>query len=290
VYESYFGLRAKPFSILPDPACIFPGRSHRATLAVIEHAVAERTGFSLITGDIGTGKTTLVRSLTVRQMRGVAVGYIANPHASFGPLLGRALIAFGVEAPDGQPLRMIDQFQLLIEELAKSGRRALLIVDEAQVLGSERLEELRMLSNIVAEDCMLHVVLVGLPGLRDTLKLPELRNLAQRLAGDCELHPLDREETHRYIAYRLAHAGAKDTTIFDEAACDAVHVFTGGIPRLINILCEDALTMGAISQRKPIDVDLVRELALERQRGGILPLHFGESDQASAPYPMAVKG
>jgi type II secretory pathway predicted ATPase ExeA len=221
-------------------------------------------------------------------MRGVAVGYIANPHVSFGPLLGRALLAFGVEAPDGQPLRMIDQFQLLIEELAKSGRRALLIVDEAQVLDIERLEELRMLSNMVAEDCMLHVVLVGLPSLRDSLKLPELRNLAQRLAGDCELQPLDREETHRYIAYRLAHAGAGDKTIFGEAACDAVHGFSGGIPRLINILCEDALTLGAISGRTPIDVDLVRELALDRQRGGVLPLQFRDGDRISAPYPLAV--
>lgn len=274
MYESFYGLHGKPFSIVPDPNCIFPGRSHRAALALLTHSVCERSGFTLITGPVGSGKTTLVRKLAQGQPRGLAVGFVANPHESFGPLVGRALLALGVEAPDGQPLRMIDQFQLLIEELARAGRRALLIVDEAQVLDAARLDELRMLSNAVAEDRMPHVVLVGQPGLRDTLQCAALRQLAQRLVADCELQPLEREETRQYIAYRLQHVGGSNASIFDDAACDVVHVYADGIPRLVNILCEDALIFGAIAGRRQIDAETIHVMAADRRRGGMLPLDF----------------
>lgn len=274
MYELFYGLRGKPFSIVPDPGCIFPGRSHRAALALLTHSVCERSGFTLITGPVGSGKTTLVRKLALGQPRGLVVGFVANPHQSFGPLVGRALLAFGVEALDGQPLRMIDQFHLLIEDLARAGRRALLIVDEAQVLDAVRLDELRMLSNAVAEDRMPHVVLVGQPGLRDTLQCAELRQLAQRLVADCELQPLEREETQSYIAYRLQHAGGSVTPIFDAAACAAVHSYTEGIPRLINILCEDALIYGAIAGHPRIDAETIHAMAADRRRGGMLPLSF----------------
>lgn len=273
MYEAFHGLSRKPFTILPDPTCVFPARGHRAAMAMLEHAVCERSGFTIVTGGIGTGKTTLVRRLILQQPRGFAVGLVANPHESFGPLVGRALLAFGIEAPDGQPLRMIDQFHLFVEELARAGRRALLIVDEAHVLNEARLEELRMLSNAVAEERMPHVVLVGQPGLRDTLASPRLEPLAQRVVGDCVLEPLARDETHRYIAHRLQHAGGNGE-ILDAGARDAVHDYAVGIPRLINTLCEDAMILGSLAGRKTIDGAMIHSLARDRRKSGILPLDF----------------
>jgi type II secretory pathway predicted ATPase ExeA len=272
VDDSFYGLRIKPFSIVPDPECIFPARGHCAAMAVLEHAVRERAGFSLITGEVGTGKTTLVRRLVSHPPKGFLVGFVGSPHRSFGPLLGRALLAFGIQAPDGQPLQMIDQFQLFAEEMSRSGRRAILVVDEAQAMESERLEELRMLSTVGTDDWVPHIVLVGLPGVRETLRRADMLQLAQRLVGDCELRPLDQDETRRYIAYRLCHAGAGEEPIFGQDACDAVYRCTGGIPRLVNILCEDALIFGELARRRPIDAATILAMAEERARSGILPL------------------
>lgn len=270
--ESFYGLRSKPFSIVPDPDCIFPARSYCTAMAVLEHAVRERSGFTLVTGEVGTGKTTLVRRLVSQPPRGFTVGYIGSPHRSFGPLLGRALLAFGIQASDDQPLQMIDQFQLLTEELSRGGRRAILIVDEAQTIETDRLDELRLLTTVAMGDWMPHVVLVGLPSVRATLRRADMEQLAQRLTGDCELRALEPEETRRYIDYRLRRAGAGNEEVFDQGACEAVHRCTRGIPRLINILCEDAVIFGELARRRPIDAPTILALASERRAAGVLPL------------------
>lgn len=278
--DAFYGLRAKPFSIAPDPDCIYPARSHCAAMAVLEHAIRERAGFSLITGEVGTGKTTLVRRLVSQPPKGFVVGFVGSPHRSHGPLLGRALLAFGVQADDGQPLQMVDQYQLFGEEMSRSGRRAILVVDEAQVMDADRLDELRMLSTVAADGWMPHIILVGLPGVRDTLRRLEMLQLAQRMVGDCELRALEPDETRRYIDYRLRHAGAGEDPIFTDDACDAVHRCAGGIPRLVNILCEDALIFGGIAKRRPIDAETILAMAEERCRSGILPMSL--SDDAAA--------
>ena len=244
---------------------------------MLQHSVGERQGFVVIVGDAGTGKTTLLRSMMGQVKDNVAAAFVANPLPKFGSILGRVLLAFGIEASDSEPLLMIDQFHLLVAELAAAGRRALVVIDEGQVLGADQIEELRMLSNAGEGRFMPQVILAGQPALREMLGRPELMQLAQRVVGECELRSLDRDETREYIDFRLTHAGAGDRKCFDPAAYSAIFEYSQGIPRLINILCEDALTYGGIAKCQSIDAAMVTELAGDRLRAGILPIGGGKA-------------
>lgn len=278
MYESAFKLRGRPFSILPDPDCVYLSDSHRSAMVLLDHACTHRTGYVVITGGVGTGKTTLLRSMMRRQPATVWPGFVANPHPSFGPLLGRVLQAFGIETENVPPLEMLAQFELFIEQLSGSGRKALLVIDEAQALGAALLEELRLLSNIEVNGHMPQVVLAGQPLLRKTLRHPDLQQFVQRVVADYQLQPLSADETMQYIRYRLAHAGASDESIFDADCCAVVHDYSRGVPRLINIVCEDALIVAAATKRERIDADFVRALAHDRLSGGVLPLAEGGTE------------
>src|SRR6185503_5207280 len=193
-----------------------------------------QAGFNVITGEIGTGKTTLIRYVLNRVDRDVSVGLISNTHRAFGDLLRWILFAFKLEHRGKEKVEMYQDFvEFLIEQYAQN-KRTLLIVDEAQNMAAETLEELRMLSNINADkDHVLQVVLVGQAGLRDTLRQPELQQFAQRIAVDYHLEPLDRDETVAYIHHRIKIAGGDGRRLFDGDACGAVFDHTGGVPRLI---------------------------------------------------------
>lgn len=271
MYEAHFGLRSKPFSILPDPGCLFLGHSHGAAMALLEHATDGRPGFVVLTGAIGTGKTTLVHAVMMRQPSSVCPAIVPNPHPHFGPLLGRTLQAFGIETQGASPLQMIDQFELFIEQLGEEGRTALLVVDEAHLLGADLLEELRMISNVMVNGCMPKVVLSGQPRLKATLQARELEDFAQRIVADCELVPLACEETRQYIEFRLARVGG-ERAIFTPAAAATVYDYTAGIPRLVNIVCDDALTVAAVSRCCEVDAGIVSEVARDRIDSGLLPL------------------
>lgn len=272
MYRQHYGLHRRPFTVEPDPGCLYLSAGYRAAAAILQHSVAERQGFVVIVGDAGTGKTTLLRGMMGQLKDNCVAAFVANPLPRFGSILGRVLLAFGIEASDAEPLQMIDQFHLLVSELARAGKRALIVIDEGQALGAEQLEELRMLSNAGESNYMPQVVLAGQHGLRDTLRRPELTQLAQRVVGECEIRPLDCEETREYISFRLNAAGSDGREIFDQAACAALFEFSHGIPRLINILCEDALTYGVLATRDSIDASMVVDLARDRQRAGILPV------------------
>lgn len=272
MYERFYGFREKPFSILPDPSFLFLSRKHRMALDLLEYGMMNQAGFNVITGEIGTGKTTLVRHVLKQLERDVTVGLISNTHRSFGELLQWILFAFKLENGGKQKVEMFQRFlDFLIEQYAKN-RRTLLIVDEAQNMSVDTLEELRMLSNVNADkDQVLQVVLVGQSGLRNMLRRPELEQFAQRIAVDYHLEPLDLQETRAYIYHRIKVVGGDGGRTFEAGACAAIHEHSRGVPRLINLLCDTALVYGFAEQKRTIDARTVNEVAHDKRKGGIFP-------------------
>lgn len=285
MYEAFFGLRQKPFSLLPDPRFLYPSRAHRMALTLLEYGLAEQAGFVVLTGEVGTGKTTLLRAALGRLGRDVVVGLVTNTHHSFGELMRWVLLAFGLEFRGRDAVEQYDAFVSFLLERYGQRKRVVLMIDEAQNLSEEALEQLRMLSNVNAEgDHLLQLVLVGQPELRGKLTRPELRQFAQRVAMDYDLRPLAREETEAYVGHRLATAGAQGE-IFTGEALGAVHFFTRGIPRLINSLCDLALVYAYAEGRAAVDGDTVVEVARERSASGLapftnLPLDLGTGEAA----------
>ena len=271
MYENFYRLREKPFSLLPDPSFLYPSPKHRMALVLLEYSLMNQAGFSVITGEIGTGKTTLIRQLLNQIDRDVTVGLISNTHRSFGELLQWILMAFNLEYAGKDKVGLYQTFiDFLIKEYARN-RRTVLIIDEAQNMAPETLEELRMLSNVnVDKNQVLQVFLIGQAGLRDLLRRPDLEQFAQRISVDYHLEPLNEQETHDYIRHRLTVAGG-DPGLFDEAACQAVFRNCRGVPRLINLLCDTSLVFGYAEQVKRITADLVEDVAREKRKGGLFP-------------------
>jgi len=273
MYESFYGFSEKPFSLLPDPTFLFLSAKHQKALTMLQFGMMNQAGFTVITGEIGSGKTTLIRQLLSDIGEDVTVGLVSNTHKSFGELLQWVLLAFGLEYRDKKKVELYQTLADFILKEYSDDRRTVLIIDEAQNLDVEALEELRMLSNINSDkDQFLQLILVGQPHLRDTLRLPEMHQFAQRIAVDYSLSTLTLEETWQYIRHRLKVADG-DPNLFDTKACAAVYYYTSGTPRLINSLCEQSLVVGFAEQKKRIDVDIVCDVVRERQKGGIFPVH-----------------
>ncbi len=272
MYEEFYGFKEKPFSMLPDPGFLFLSKKHRAALTLLEYGLLNHVGFCVLSGEPGAGKTTILRALLERVPDNVTVGLITNTHQSFGGLLDWILSAFDLHQPDLAHVEMHQVFMdFLIEEYANH-RTVLLIIDEAQNMTLETLEELRMLSNVNSEkDQLMQVMLAGQPALKDTLRRPELMQFAQRIAVDYHLEPLGVKETCGYIQHRLVTAGA-ERNIFTPAACERIHCYSGGTPRLINLLCETVLVYGFADQQDMIDVDLVDEMVQERMKDSVVPI------------------
>ena len=282
MYERHFGFKCKPFALTPDPAFLYLSRQHAMAMTMLEYGLESHAAFSLLTGDIGSGKTTLLRRLLRGLGDQVAVGLISNTHTGFRSIHGWALSAFGIAPADDSDIAMyealVDSF---VREYSK-GRRTLLILDEAQNLSIEILEELRLLSNVNSEtDLVLQILLVGQPELRDKLARPELRQFAQRVSVDSHLRPLDQNETRAYIRHRLTVAGGNPNLFLPEAI-ELVYARTNGIPRLINQLCDYALVYAFADGRKHIDSELVSQVLRERSHAPLMPaLASGESNVAS---------
>jgi type II secretory pathway predicted ATPase ExeA len=287
MYERYYGFREKPFSLLPDPAFLHLGSQHSKAYALLEYGVLNRAGFTVLTGEIGCGKTALIRHLLNALDEDVTVGLLSNTHSRFNDLLEWVLMAFGLDYVSKQPVRNYDVFvEFLISEYARN-RRVVLIVDEAQNLSAAALEELRTLSNINADkDQVLQLILVGQSELRTTLSQPGLRQLAQRVSAHYHLEPLDAQDTVRYIRHRLDHAGGS-TDLFSHEACRLIHRKSRGVPRLINLLCDTALVYGFAENAEVIDENLVQEVINERAAGMNVDLRDQRPAQRAQPMVPA---
>ncbi len=274
MYEEFYGFREKPFSIIPDPSFLYFSPKHRMAFDLLEYGLMNQAGFNVITGEIGTGKTTLIRHLLSQMGGDLNVGLISNTHRSFGELLQWILFAFNLDYKGKEKVEMFHTFLDFLVLQYSQNKRTVLIVDEAQNMPAETLEELRMLSNVNADkDQVLQVILVGQAGLRDTLRRPELEQFAQRIAVDYHLEPLDEEETKTYIHHRINIAGGNDADVFDDLACEAVFQHSHGVPRLINLLCDTALVYGFAEQKKQVDAQMVHDVAGDKLKGGIFPSH-----------------
>jgi general secretion pathway protein A len=271
MYETYYGLSEKPFSILPDPDLIYWGQNHRLAFAMLEFGVMNNAGFTVITGDIGSGKTTMLRYLLRRLDSHIKVGLISNTPRGKAELLQWVMMSLDQPFEDSYPA-LFKRFQNFLREQHARGGRVILIVDEAQNLGAEALEELRMLSNINADkDQYLQIILVGQPQLKDLLRSPRLLQFAQRVSSDFHLKPLNPSEVIDYISYRLRAAGSQHE-LFSEEACKAIAHASRGIPRTINILCDTALIYGFASSAQCITAELVAMVIENKAQFGVLPL------------------
>src|SRR4051812_4173963 len=285
MYEAFFNLKNKPFSLLPDPEFLFLSSRHAIGLSLLEYSLTGQAGFCVITGEIGSGKTTLVRAFLERVGREFTVGLISNTHQALKDIAAWALAAYGQKAVGTHPAETYQELMSFLIAEYGAGRQCILVVDEAQNLSIEVLEELRLLSNINSgKDLLLQVVLVGQPELLDKLKRPELSQFAQRIAVSHHLTPLPYAETRRYIQHRVKVAGA-DRPLFTEMAMGAIQYFSGGIPRLINSICDMALVYGFADEQHTIGEDLVFRVVSDRQLSGIAP--FAQSVPVDDPSVLA---
>ena len=268
MYLSYYGLNEQPFSISPDPRFLYLSECHREGLANLTYGVAQRKGFVVITGEVGTGKTTLIHALLAEVPQKVRVAFISNPtltREEFFYLLADAYKLGAIE----HKAHFLVKFTQFLEKAYSSDENVVLIVDEAHSLTHELLEEIRLLSNLeTAGHKLVNIILVGQPELDEKLSGPEMRPLTQRITLRYHLSSMTIEETAKYIETRLLRSGAKDLGIFTESAIQSLYEYTRGIPRLTNILADHALLTGYVKDLKQIDNRVIEECAGELRLSG----------------------
>tara|TARA_B110000879_G_scaffold36742_1_gene50987 strand:+ start:2592 stop:3566 length:975 start_codon:yes stop_codon:yes gene_type:complete len=276
MYRQHFGLKAKPFSLIPDPNFLHFSDKHKVAYSLLEYGLHEQSGLTVITGEVGSGKTTLIRHLLSEiDQSELAIGLINNTHASLGDLTQWVALAFGISHENKDKVTLFRDVQdYLINEWAK-GKRAVLIVDEAQNMDKETLEELRLYTNINADgEQFLQIILVGQPELRDILRAPELAQMAQRVSVEYHIEPLGWQDTANYIRHRLATASNEESVeaashIFDSVAIAVIFYFSGGVPRLINTLCDFALVHAYAMGLQTINHTIALEVVRGRTIGGV---------------------
>ena len=250
---AFFGLQEKPFNATPDPRFLYMTTGHREALAQLIYGIQERRGFILLTGEVGTGKTTLAQALLNRLDSATAVAYVANSLLPFEGILEYALEDLGIAKPGESHAQRLFALQNFLIERSRAGQNTVLILDEAQNLEPLTLEHIRLLSNFeTASEKILQILLIGQPELRDRLELPGLRQLKQRIGLRASIPPLTVEETRDYIRTRLRVAGARDLDLFADGAVDVIARYSGGIPRIVNTLGDHCLLIAYADQVRRI--------------------------------------
>lgn len=269
MYKEFYGLRANPFNVNPDPRYLFLTRHTEEALACLTYGIQSRKGFVLLTGEVGTGKTTLVNKLLEwLRLQQVATAFVFNSRLNTSQFLDYMMADFGIPCDTKAKSQVLLKLYNWLLDRYRAGETAVLIVDEGQNLSEEVLEEIRMLTNLETfTEKLLQIVLVGQPELEQKLKQPQLRQLRQRLTLRARTYPFSQEETSAYIQQRLRVAGWDGQQIFDPDAMNAIHRYSTGIPRLINLICEHCLVSGFVDQQKVIRQEVVETVARDFELG-----------------------
>src|SRR5205809_1060271 len=269
MYKEFFGLRANPFNVNPDPRYLFLTRHTEEALACLTYGIQSRKGFVLLTGEVGTGKTTLINKLLEwLRAQQVPTAFIFNSRMNVPQFLDYMMADFGIPCDTRSKSQILMRLYNWLLERYRSGETAVLIVDEAQNLGDEVLEEIRMLTNLETfTEKLLQIVLVGQTELEQKLKQPNLRQLRQRLTLRSKTHPLTLEETRAYIQQRLRIAGANGQPIFDGESLASIHRYSSGIPRVVNLICEHCLVSAFVDQQKVVGPSVVDNVARDFDLG-----------------------
>jgi len=269
MYESFYGLKEKPFNITPDPDYFYMSQVHENAYTHLQYAIKENKGFVVITGEIGSGKTTLINLLLKHIQQDILVGVMSSASLLPEEFIKMACQELELEVDGKDKVEMIDTLnEFLLKQFAER-KRVVLIIDEAQNLPLETIEEIRVLSNLDTEkDHLIQMILVGQPELKAKLQQRQLKQFVQRVTVHCHLRGLNREEAGQYVSHRLHVAGSKNGDIFDKEAMEAVYQYSRGIPRMINILCDSALLYGYADDLKTIGKEAIEEVVKERKGEG----------------------
>jgi len=286
MYKEFFGLRANPFNVNPDPRYLFLTRHTEEALACLTYGIQSRKGFVLLTGEVGTGKTTLINKLLEwLRLQQVATAFVFNSRMNVPQFLDYMMGDFGITCESRSKSQILQRLYNWLLDRYRAGETAVLIVDEAQNLTDEVLEEIRMLTNLETfTEKLLQIVLVGQPELEAKLKQPQLRQLRQRLTLRAKTHPLTLEETRAYVQQRLRIAGSDGRQIFDSEALISVHKYANGIPRVVNLLCEHCLVSAFVDQKRTIAMDVVDAVAKD------FDLSDNIASAAMTPPPPSLPG
>lgn len=263
MYKKFFGLKENPFNVNPDPRYLFLTPHTQEALACLTYGIETRKGFILLTGEVGTGKTTLINKLLewLHKER-VFTAFVFNPRLSVSQFFDFMMADFGIPCESHQKGQMLLKLNQWLLDRYQAGERAVLVVDEAQNLSPQMLEEIRLLTNLeTSTEKLLQIVLAGQPELEQKLNQPELRQLRQRITLRAKTRQLTLEETQGYIQERMRIAGGENPDIFSPEAVEAVHRYARGIPRVTNLLCEHALVSSFVDQKNPIPAEIVEEVA-----------------------------
>jgi len=261
MYKNFYGFREKPFEITPDPKFLYLSENHKEALAHLTYAVRERRGFTVITGEVGTGKTTLIQTLLSKLDGNTKTAYLFNPIMGSTDFLHYICQDLGLKGQKKSKGQYLTQLHIFLMACYSNNDNVVLIIDEAQNLDPKLLEEVRLLTNLeTSKSKLLQVILMGQPELNEILEDPKFRQLKQRVSLRYHVQPLNKEDTKKYIKKRLRIAGTFDLNIFTPKALNKIYKYTKGIPRLINIVCDNALLMGYATDQKAIGSKIIHEV------------------------------